>query len=57
MNHFVAETSAKKAYVAPELVMHGDLRTLTQGGSQGVVTENKSGGTGTNCGTAVKKRC
>lgn len=47
---------AKKPYAAPELIVHGDLRVLTQAGSAGVV-ETKSGGTGTNCGSAVKKRC
>lgn len=50
------QKSSKKPYAAPELVVHGDLRALTQGGSAGVV-ETKSGGSGTNCGSAVKKRC
>lgn len=35
MKSFVRELPEKKPYVAPVLVVHGDLRTLTQAGSTG----------------------
>lgn len=50
------QKTAKKSYAAPELVVHGDLRALTQGGSAGTA-EAKSGGTGTNCGSNMKRKC
>jgi hypothetical protein len=48
---------AKRPYAAPALVVHGDLRALTQAGSAGVI-ESKSANTGgAQCGSVVKKRC
>jgi hypothetical protein len=47
----------KKPYVAPQLIVHGDLRALTQGGSAGNI-ETKSANTGgAQCGNNITKRC
>lgn len=51
-----ASVSSVRAYAAPQLTVFGAMAELTAGGASGV-TENKSGGSGENCGSVTTKRC
>lgn len=50
-------TRKGKVYVAPHLVFHGDLRSLTQGGSAGVIKTKSANTGGAQCGGNMTKRC
>ena len=48
MNHSpVEQTLSKKAYQQPQLKIHGDLRRLTQAGTQGILEQNSGQGSTT----------
>lgn len=53
-NEIYVYQQKKQPYVSPKLVFHGEVRMLTQSGSQGAI---ESPGNPGNCTSATGKKC